>query len=149
MATAAVMGAGSWGTAFSIVLADAGNDVRVWGRRQETCANINERHENTEYLPDLELPAAIRATTDPAEALADAELVVLAVPSQTLRTNLQDWGRHIDSSAVMVSLMKGVELGSHQRMSEVIAELTGAGPERIGVISGPNLAKPGQGDRAP
>jgi glycerol-3-phosphate dehydrogenase (NAD(P)+) len=141
MVTAAVMGAGSWGTAFSIVLADAGHDVHLWGRREETCANINERHENTEYLPGLELPAAIRATTDPAEALDDAAIVVLAVPSQTLRPNLTSWGHLIEPSAVMVSLMKGVELGSHLRMSEVIAELTGAGPERIAVITGPNLAK--------
>ncbi|GAA3530728.1 glycerol-3-phosphate dehydrogenase [NAD(P)+] [Aeromicrobium flavum] len=141
MVTAAVMGAGSWGTAFSIVLADAGHDVRLWGRRDETCANINERHENTEYLPGLELPAAIRATTDPAEALAGAEIVVLAVPSQTLRPNLESWGHLIEPSAIMVSLMKGVELGSHLRMSQVIAELTGAGPERIAVITGPNLAK--------
>ena len=141
MVTAAVMGAGSWGTAFSIVLADAGHDVRLWGRREETCLNINERHENTEYLPDIELPASIRATTDPAEALADAQIVVLAVPSQTLRQNLDAWGSLIEPSSIMVSLMKGVELGSHMRMSEVIAEVTGAGPERIAVISGPNLAK--------
>ncbi|MCL3836599.1 NAD(P)H-dependent glycerol-3-phosphate dehydrogenase [Aeromicrobium duanguangcaii] len=141
MVTAAVMGAGSWGTAFSIVLADAGHDVHLWGRREETCANINERHENTEYLPGLELPETVRATTDPATALAGASIVVLAVPSQTLRANLESWGHLIDPSAVMVSLMKGVELGSHLRMSEVIAELTGAGPERIAVITGPNLAK--------
>lgn len=141
MVTAAVMGAGSWGTAFSIVLADAGHDVHLWGRRDETCANINERHENTEYLPGQELPGTIRATTDPAEALADAAIVVLAVPSQTLRPNLESWGHLIEPTAVMVSLMKGVELGSHMRMSEVIAEATGAGPERIAVITGPNLAK--------
>lgn len=141
MVKAAVMGAGSWGTAFSIVLADAGNDVHLWGRRETTCANVNERHENSDYLPGLPLPEAVRATTDPAEALADADLVVLAVPSQTLRANLEAWGGHLSPTSVMISLMKGVELGSHKRMSEVIAELTGAGPERIAVISGPNLAK--------
>ncbi|HPU12211.1 MAG TPA: NAD(P)H-dependent glycerol-3-phosphate dehydrogenase [Aeromicrobium sp.] len=141
MTTTAVMGAGSWGTAFAIVLADAGNEVKLWGRREETCKNINELHENTDYLPGIELPKNIHATSDPAEALAAADVVVLAVPSQTLRQNLNDWGSHIRSDAVMVSLMKGVELGTHLRMSQVIAELTGAGPERIAVISGPNLAK--------
>lgn len=141
MVTTAVMGAGSWGTAFSIVLADAGHDVVLWGRREATCAHINERHENTDYLPGIELPPTVRATTDPAEALAGAEIVVLAVPSQTLRANLESWGAGIDPSAVMISLMKGVELGSHQRMSEVIADVTGAGPDRIAVVSGPNLAK--------
>jgi glycerol-3-phosphate dehydrogenase (NAD(P)+) len=141
MAQTAVMGAGSWGTAFAMVLADAGNDVRLWGRRPELCETINAKHENTEYLPGIELPDAITATSDPAEALADAEIVVLAIPSQQLRANLAAWSEHIPAGAVMVSLMKGIELGTHQRMSEVIAEMTGAGPERIAVVSGPNLAR--------
>ncbi|MEH3034092.1 MAG: NAD(P)-dependent glycerol-3-phosphate dehydrogenase [Aeromicrobium erythreum] len=141
MATTTVMGAGSWGTAFALVLADAGNDVRIWGRRQELCDAINEQHRNVDYLPDIELPETIRATHDPAEALADADVVVLAVPSQQLRANLEAWAEHVPADAVLVSLMKGIELGTHQRMSEVIAELTGAGPERIAVVSGPNLAK--------
>jgi glycerol-3-phosphate dehydrogenase (NAD(P)+) len=141
MAKTAVMGAGSWGTAFALVLADAGNDVRLWGRRPELCEAINTRHENPEYLPGIELPDAITATSDPADALADAELVVLAIPSQQLRANLSSWSEHIPADAVLVSLMKGIELGTHQRMSEVIAEMTGAGPERIAVVSGPNLAR--------
>jgi len=141
MAQTAVMGAGSWGTAFAMVLADAGNDVRLWGRRPELCEQINARHENPEYLPGIELPDAITATADPAEALAGAELVVLAMPSQQLRANLSSWSEHIPADAVLVSLMKGIELGTHQRMSEVIAEMTGAGPERIAVVSGPNLAR--------
>jgi glycerol-3-phosphate dehydrogenase (NAD(P)+) len=141
MAQTAVMGAGSWGTAFAMVLADAGNDVRLWGRRSELCDQINATHENAEYLPGIELPDAISATSDPVEALAGAEVVVLAVPSQQLRSNLEAWSRHIPADAVMVSLMKGIELGTHQRMSEVIAEMTGAGPERIAVVSGPNLAR--------
>jgi glycerol-3-phosphate dehydrogenase (NAD(P)+) len=135
------MGAGSWGTAFSIVLADAGNDVTIWARREEVCRAINDKRENTDYLPGIELPPAITATHDPAKALAGAEFVVLAVPSQKLRENLGEWVEHIPSDAVLVSLMKGVELSTLKRMSEVIGEVTGAGPERIAVVSGPNLAK--------
>lgn len=141
MATTTVMGAGSWGTAFALVLADAGNDVRIWGRRQELCDAINTEHRNVDYLPDIDLPETIRATHDPAEALDGADVVVLAVPSQQLRCNLESWAEHVPEKAILVSLMKGVELGTHKRMSEVIAELTGAGPERIAVVSGPNLAK--------
>ncbi len=141
MAKTAVMGAGSWGTAFALVLADAGNEVRLWGRRAELCDAINSTHENSDYLPGIVLPDAISATDDPAAALEDAEIVVLAVPSQQLRSNLEAWSEHIPDDAIMVSLMKGVELGTHKRMSEVIAEITGAGPERIAVVSGPNLAK--------
>lgn len=140
MSRVAVMGAGSWGTAFSIVLADAGNEVTLWARRQEVCDAVNQRRENTDYLPGIELPEAITATHDPAKALAGAEFVVLAVPSQTLRENLVEWVELIPEDAVLVSLMKGVELGTLKRMSEVIAEVTGAPPERIAVVSGPNLS---------
>ncbi len=141
MTKVAVFGAGSWGTAFSIVLADAGNDVALWARRDEVCATINERRENTDYLPGIELAPTISATHDPEKAAADADVIVLAVPSQTLRENLSAWAAVLPRDAVLVSLMKGVELGTVKRMSEVIAEVTGAGPERIAVVSGPNLSK--------
>jgi glycerol-3-phosphate dehydrogenase (NAD(P)+) len=141
MARIATFGSGSWGTAFSLVLADAGHDVKLWARREDLCNTINDKRENSDYLPGIELPASISATHDPEEAAAGAEVVVLAVPSQTLRANLTDWADALPTDAVLTSLMKGVELGSLKRMSEVIAEITGAGPERIAVVSGPNLAK--------
>ena len=143
MTKVAVFGAGSWGTAFSLVLADAGQDVTIWGRRPEVCEAINERHENTEYFPGIELPAhACGPRRDPEEAAAGAEFVVLSMPSQKLRENLGAVDRRAcRTDAVFVSLMKGVELGTTKRMSEVIAEVTGAGPERICVVSGPNLAR--------
>jgi glycerol-3-phosphate dehydrogenase (NAD(P)+) len=141
MTKVAVFGAGSWGTAFSLVLADAGQDVTIWGRRPEVCEAINERHENTEYFPGIELPPSVRATPDPEEAAAGAEFVVLSVPSQKLRENLGQWTDVMPADAVFVSLMKGVELGTTKRMSEVIREVTGAPAERICVVSGPNLAR--------
>jgi glycerol-3-phosphate dehydrogenase (NAD(P)+) len=140
MTQVCVFSAGSWGTAFSLVLADAGNDVTLWARREEVCATINQRRENTDYLPGVELPPTVTATHDTEKALADADVVVFAVPSQTFRANLEQWAPYVPSSAVMVSLMKGVELGTLKRMSEVIGEVTGAGPERIAVVSGPNLS---------
>jgi len=140
MARVAVFSAGSWGTAFGLVLADAGNDVTLWARRDDVCANINDKHENPDYFPGIELPTRVRATTSPADALDGAEFVVLSVPSQTLRENLTQWAPLLPPDSVLLSLMKGVELGTTKRMSEVIAEVTGAGPERIGVVSGPNLA---------
>lgn len=140
MTRVAVFGAGSWGTAFSIVLADAGNDVTIWGRREEVCDQINARHENTEYHPGIELPPTISATHDPEKAVTGAEVVVLSVPSQTLRSHLVEWAPILPPDAPLVSLMKGVELGTVKRMSEVIAEVTGASPDRISVVTGPNLA---------
>ncbi|MGI8613160.1 MAG: NAD(P)H-dependent glycerol-3-phosphate dehydrogenase [Nocardioidaceae bacterium] len=141
MATVAVMGAGSWGTAFSLVLADAGNVVRLWARRPEVCTTITTNRSNPEYLPGVELPVTIRASSDAAEVLAGADVVVLAVPSQTLRENLLTWAPLIPHDAVRVSLMKGVELGTHLRMSEVVTEVTKAPPQLVAVVSGPNLAR--------
>jgi glycerol-3-phosphate dehydrogenase (NAD(P)+) len=83
----------------------------------------------------------VRATTDPAQAVDGAEVVVLAVPSQTLRANLGEWRAVLPPDSVLVSLMKGIELGTSKRMSEVVAEVTGAPAERVAVVSGPNLAK--------
>ncbi|MEA5456583.1 NAD(P)H-dependent glycerol-3-phosphate dehydrogenase [Sinomonas sp. JGH33] len=141
----AVFGAGSWGTTFAKVLADAAEShgiersIRVWGRNPETIADIN-RHRNGRYLGEIELPGAITATTDPAVALAGAQLVVFAVPAQSLREQLERWRGLIPRDAAVVSLMKGLEVGTDLRMSEVIAEVTGVPPERIAVLSGPNLA---------
>ena len=129
-----------WGTAYSAVLADGGTTVRMWGRRPEAVAQINAGS-NEEYLPGIRLPEGITATTDAAEAASGADIVVLAVPSQTLRGNLEGWAHVLPREAAIVSLMKGVELGTTKRMSEVIAEVGGIEPERIVVVSGPNLAR--------
>lgn len=140
MSKVAVFGSGSWGTAFSIVLADAGNDVVMWARREELSELINTAHENSDYLPGIALPDTISATHDPEEALRDASIVVLAVPSQSLRSNLEHWAEHIPGDAVLMSLMKGVEVGTAKRMSEVIEEVAGIGDDRVAVLSGPNLS---------
>ena len=141
MTKIAVFSAGSWGTAFSLVLADAGNDVMLWGRRDEVVEAINERRENTDYLPGIELPPSVTASTDAEQVAAGADVVVLTVPSQTLRQNLIEWSPILPANATLVSLMKGVELGSLMRMSEVIQEVTDASADRIAVVSGPNLAR--------
>ncbi len=140
MTAAAVFGTGSWGTAFAAVLADAGTPVTMWGRRPEVVEAINAGC-NTDYLPELRLPPTVRAVSDPAEAVVGADIVVLAVPSQTLRDNLAVWGGELPSGAAVVSLMKGVELGTTMRMSEVIADAAGVEPDRVVVLSGPNLAR--------
>jgi glycerol-3-phosphate dehydrogenase (NAD(P)+) len=134
------MGAGSWGTTFAQVLCDAGTPATLCCRKEPLAGAINGRHENPDYLPGIQLPPALTATADPRQALADADLVVLAVPAQTLRANLASWAGLLPPGVLLVSLMKGIELGTSNRMSEVIAQVTGAPPERIAVVSGPNLA---------
>ncbi|AWL40806.1 MULTISPECIES: NAD(P)H-dependent glycerol-3-phosphate dehydrogenase [Streptomyces] len=140
-AKAAVFGTGSWGTAFGMVLADAGCDVTLCARRPEVAEAVNRTRTNPDYLPGIELPASVRATTDPAEALRGADFAVLVVPSQTLRANLAEWTPHLEPGTVLVSLMKGVELGTTKRMSEVVQDVTGVGADRVAVVTGPNLAK--------
>ena len=135
-----MLGAGAWGTTFAQVLCDAETPVVLWCRRPELAAVINADHCSPDYLAGVSLPVTLRATADPSEALAEAELVVLAVPAQTLRPNLTAWRHLIPPGALLVSLMKGIEVGTGERMSQVIAEITGAGPGRIAVVSGPNLA---------
>ena len=136
----AVMGAGSWGTTFAKVLADAGNEIWLWARREDIAEEINDTHRNGDYLPGVNLPHNLRATAHVAEALKGAEQVYLAVPSQTLRANLTEWSQLIEPDAILVSLMKGVEKETGLRMSEVIAEVTGFNSKQIAVVSGPNLA---------
>jgi glycerol-3-phosphate dehydrogenase (NAD(P)+) len=138
---AAVLGAGSWGTTFAKVLADAGCEVMLHARRPELAKSITEVGENREYLPGVRLPVAVRTTADPAEALLDAEIVVFAVPSQTLRENLIGWTPLLPADATLLSLMKGIELGTTKRMSEVVCEVTGVGLDRVAALSGPNLAQ--------
>ncbi|MQA05185.1 MAG: NAD(P)H-dependent glycerol-3-phosphate dehydrogenase [Streptosporangiales bacterium] len=141
MTRIAVFGSGSWGTTFAQVLCDAGGDVRLWGRRAEIVEAINATRENPAHLPGRRLPESLYATTDVAEASEGAEIVVFAVPSQSFRENLTKWAAVLDPGAVLVSLMKGIELGSCKRMSEVIGEMTGAAADQVVIVSGPNLAK--------
>ncbi|MFF6776278.1 NAD(P)H-dependent glycerol-3-phosphate dehydrogenase [Streptomyces sp. NPDC012637] len=141
MTKAAVFGNGSWGTAFAMVLADAGCEVSLWGRRAELAEAINSTGTNPDYLPGVELPKGITATADPAEAARDADFTVLVVPSQTLRANLAEWAPKLAPGTVLVSLMKGIELGTAKRMSEVIQEVADVPAERVAVLTGPNLAK--------
>ncbi|MFF0545306.1 NAD(P)H-dependent glycerol-3-phosphate dehydrogenase [Nocardia thailandica] len=140
MTRAAVLGAGSWGTAFAKVLAEAGTEVTVWARRAEVAEVIDTTHTNPFYLPGVDLPP-VRGTDDHRVALDGADIVVLAVPSQSLRANLDRWRDDIGAEATLLSLAKGIETGTLLRMSQVIAEVSGADPGRVAVLSGPNLAR--------
>jgi glycerol-3-phosphate dehydrogenase (NAD(P)+) len=136
----AVIGAGSWGTTFAKVLADAGCEVTIWARRPEIAQEIQIAKRNTQYLPSVNLPKSLQATSELDRALRGAKLVFLAVPSQSLRENLHQLEPHLARDSVLVSLVKGVEKTTTMRMSQVIADALDIGPERIGVISGPNIA---------
>ncbi|MFM1965798.1 MAG: hypothetical protein RL134_1523 [Actinomycetota bacterium] len=141
MSRVAVMGSGSWGTAFAMILADAGGDVVMWSRDADLARQINDDHVNERYHPGIRLPSGLHATADEREALDGAPLVVLAVPAQSLRDNLARWRDDLAAGSVLVSLMKGIESGTTLRMSQVIEQVAQVPPARVAVVSGPNLAR--------
>jgi glycerol-3-phosphate dehydrogenase (NAD(P)+) len=136
----AVLGAGSWGTTFAKILADGGAEVVLWARRPELAREISESKRNSDYLPGINLPRMLRASSSLEFVLEDAEQVYVSVPSQSLRENLSAIGPLLAPESIVVSLMKGVEKGTRFRMSEVLYQELDLPPERVAVASGPNLA---------
>lgn len=141
VAKVAIMGSGSWGTAFAVMCHDAGQQTVLWARRQAVADEVNDQHTNEDYLPGIALPEGLRATADPTEALGAAEMVVFAIPSIGIGEQLDRWGDAIDRDATLVSLVKGVDVASLRFGSEVIADSLGCDPDRVVVVSGPNLAR--------
>ncbi len=138
---AAVIGAGSWGTAVAAIVAEHA-DVTLWARDPDLAATIDTRHENPRYLEGIALPERLHATADLTRACEGASVVIVGVPSHGFRTVLAEASVAIDDDAAIVSLSKGVEQGTFLRMTEVIAEvLPGHRTDRIGVLTGPNLAR--------
>lgn len=135
------MGAGSWGTAFGLLCRDANQEVVIWARRPEVAEEITREHSNHAYLPDIELPAGLTASADPAEVLAGADLVVIAIPSLHVEQQLRRWGQRIPGEATIVSLVKGVDVASRRFGSQLVAGVLGCDPDRVVVVSGPNLAR--------
>ncbi len=131
-----VLGAGSWGTAMAAMCAGK-VPTTLWARRADLADGIRRLARNEVYLPDVKLPPGLRATSSLAEAVAGADVVVMAVPSHGFRAVLSDAAAHIDAGVAVVSLTKGVEQVTLSRMSELIAEVAPAHP--VAVLTGPNL----------
>jgi len=133
-----VFGAGAWGTTLAQVLSDAGNDVLLWARNEDVVTEINSQHSNDKYLKGINLPQALKATSDIKKAFNHSEIYVLAIPTQQLRSMLEEWKPFINQNAVVVSTLKGIELNSDLRVSEVVADVWG--DIKFALITGPNLA---------
>lgn len=136
-----LLGSGQWGSAVAQILCDAKNDVLIWGRDQGVVDEINQSHHNTKYLPGIELPQSLRATSSIEEAFAHAEMIVLAVPAQTLRENLTKWKHLFSRDVPIVSTLKGIEVSTQLRMTEVIHDVLDFPGEKLATVTGPNLAK--------
>lgn len=137
----AVIGAGSWGTAFASVLARNHVPIEIWARRGELAERINAERRNDEYLPGIALPPGLHATADLDEAVRRASVVVMAVPSHGFREKCKEVAPLLRKHATLVSLTKGIERDTLQRMSEVAAEAAEVSLRQVAVLSGPNLAK--------
>jgi glycerol-3-phosphate dehydrogenase (NAD(P)+) len=133
-----VLGAGQWGSTLAQVLCDAGNHVLIWGRNQEVVDEINNKHTNAHYLGENALPLGLKATTDVKEAFDYSNIYILAIPAQTLRENLKIWKPFVQPGAVFVSSLKGIEVSTLSRMTEIIQEVMET--DNVAIITGPNLA---------
>jgi glycerol-3-phosphate dehydrogenase (NAD(P)+) len=141
----AVIGAGSWGTTLAALAAhgageDAGATV-LWAREPEVVDTVNRSHTNPRFLPDYRLPPTLRATASLADALAGADAVIMAVPSQHFRSVFREVAPLLPPAGPVLSVVKGIERGSLLRMTEVIDEESGHDPALVGVLSGPNVAR--------
>src|ERR1051326_6795702 len=138
----AVIGAGGWGTALSVLAARAGCEVKLWSRSAAVVEEINERRLNSAYLDAQEIPEGVRATCDEREATCDAELVILAAPSHATRGVLECLRTCVEPGVVFVSATKGVEVETGMRISEVVADVLGTdAAARVVCLSGPSFAR--------
>jgi glycerol-3-phosphate dehydrogenase (NAD(P)+) len=138
MSKVTVFGAGAWGSTMAQVLSDAGNEVLLWGRSESVIAEITTAHTNVKYLGNHILPEAIIATTSLDDAFAFSQMYVLAIPAQEIRATLEDWKDRFSSDCTIVSTLKGIEITTQMRMTEVIEDVIGT--RKIAIITGPNLA---------
>ncbi|WP_209122580.1 NAD(P)H-dependent glycerol-3-phosphate dehydrogenase [Alkalihalobacillus sp. BA299] len=142
MSKIAVLGAGSWGTALAMVLADNGHNVRLWARREDQVTEINELHTNKQYLPGVDLPQNITAFTNIELALFESEAILLVVPTKSIRTVVKAILPHIRVGVPIIHASKGIEPSSSKRISEMIEEeLTSEYPNPVVVLSGPSHAE--------
>jgi glycerol-3-phosphate dehydrogenase (NAD(P)+) len=135
-----VLGSGAWGTTLAQVLCDSGQDVLIWGRNSDSVNEINNKNANSKYLPGIVLPKQLRATLDVQEAFDFGDAIVLAIPAQSIRENLSGWVNNFPNDKPVISTLKGIEADTQLRMTEVVTEILGIPPARIGLITGPNLA---------
>jgi len=138
----AVLGPGSWGTALAQVLAENGHEVRLWGNHEAQIDEINTYHTNRHYLPDLKIPESIKGEKNLKEAVKDADAVLFVVPTKAIRSVAKEFAQIVDNKPVIIHASKGLEQGTHKRISEVlIEEIPEEHRQGVVVLSGPSHAE--------
>lgn len=140
MVSVGVIGSGAWGTTLAILLARKGIAITLWEHNTERAAQMQQRRENTLLLPHFHFPDSLQVTEAIEEAVANKDLLLLVTPSQRMRENVQLLAPHLGAETLLVSASKGIEIASHKRMSEILAEELPAAQKRIATLSGPNLS---------
>jgi len=135
-----VLGTGAWGTTLAQIIIDAGHEVLLSGRNSSVVDEINTLHTNEKFLPGIKLPEQVRATTDLKAALEFSDVIIVAIPAQTLRENLKVWAPHLKPGMRLISTLKGIEADTHSRMTEIMAAELGISLDDMGLLTGPNLA---------
>lgn len=136
-----ILGAGAWGTTFGQVLADAGNHITMWDKNENIVNDIRTQHHNHTRVPQITtLPANITAESDPQQAVRNADIIVVAIASQAARHVLTQFKPYIADTTLIVSLMKGIEQTTGQRIDEMIYDVLHLPAHRLAVVSGPNLS---------
>ncbi len=136
-----IIGAGAWGTTLAWLLGSGGHSVTLWARKPEFAAHVQHQRENRKYLPGVALPKVVTVTCDLPGALADAQTVIIAVPSHGFRDVVVRVAEHISAGSLILSVVKGLERGTGMRMSQILAEELSDPPAYpIVVLSGPNLS---------
>ncbi len=139
---ATVIGAGAWGTALATVLVEGDHQVTIWAYEPEVAADINDNHANSVYLPDIDLPEELVATSDLKAAVEDAELILSVCPAQHLRTLATQWIPYARPDAIVVVASKGIETGTGMLLSEVLDDvLPPTMRRRVAFLSGPSFAR--------
>ena len=133
-----VLGAGAWGTALATVAQRAGRDVTLWAREAEVAQSINQRHQNEMFLPDVDLPSAIKATNDYGH-LANASAVLVVTPAQHARATFSSLDAALPKATPLILCCKGIEVGSGKRISDVLEETLPGTPHAV--LSGPSFAR--------
>jgi glycerol-3-phosphate dehydrogenase (NAD(P)+) len=141
MVSVGVIGSGAWGTTLALLLAKKGIATTLWEHQPERAAEMQQRRENTLFLPGFHFPATLQVTTDSREAVQEKEILLLVTPSQRTRENIRKLAPYIGKTTLLVNASKGIEIRSLKRMTEVIAEELPDAAARIAALSGPNISR--------
>lgn len=136
-----ILGSGSWGTALAVCLANNGKCVSLWCRNEDQAEKLKTQRENAKYLPEVHLPEAIHIVTDLESTVCDADLVIMSVPSQSVRETVCKIKPFLKDQAILVNTAKGLEANTHLRLSQVIEEVIPGAKERLVILYGPSHAE--------